>query len=179
MEVVYEKTAAKTPVSFGASARNAAVSPAGGNGTAENPYEIDSLEDLNMISDHAGAHYRLTKDIQINGKINFSVGHTIKKGTDVLLSNVTKNIENEFENQVNNMEYLNKYINNWKEYFNAKDFEGMQKEYYKINEKIKEVAPIEKTIKIARNVQNLHQLIKNNGKNFDLSNEEIALAKLL
>ena len=40
--------------------RNAAVSPAGGNGTAENPYEIDSLEDLNMISDHAGAHYCLT-----------------------------------------------------------------------------------------------------------------------
>ena len=37
--------------------RNAAVSPAGGNGTAENPYEIDSLEDVNMISDHAGAHY--------------------------------------------------------------------------------------------------------------------------
>ena len=114
-----------------------------------------------------------------SGKINFSVGNTIKKGTDVLLSNVTKNIENEFENQVNNMEYLNKYINNWKEYFNAKDFEGMQKEYYKINEKIKDVAPIEKTIKLARNVQNLHQLIKNNGKNFDLSNEEIALAKLL
>lgn len=55
--------------------RNAAVSPAGGNGTAENPYEIDSLEDLNMISDHAGAHYCLTKDIQINGKINFSVNY--------------------------------------------------------------------------------------------------------
>ena len=28
-----------------------------------------------MISDHAGAHYCLTKDIQINGKINFSVNY--------------------------------------------------------------------------------------------------------
>ena len=32
-----------------------------------------------------------------SGKINFSVGNTIKKGTDVLLSNVTKNIENELK----------------------------------------------------------------------------------
>lgn len=114
-----------------------------------------------------------------SGKLNYSVGNTIKSGVNVLLTNVTKNIENEFENQVNNMEYLNKYMNNWKEYFNLKDFDGMQKEYYKINEKLKEIAPIEKSINTARNIQNLHQLIKNNGKNFELSNEELELAKML
>ena len=114
-----------------------------------------------------------------SGKLNYNIGATIKKGTDVILSNVTKNIENEFTNQVNNIEYLNKYINNWKEYFNNKDFEGMQREYNKINERLKEVAPIEKTINSARNIKNLHLLIKNNGNKFDLTEEEIELAKLL
>lgn len=112
-------------------------------------------------------------------KLNYSVGNTIKRGANSLLSSISKNIENEFENQVNNIEYLNKYINNWKNYFNNKDFEGMQREYEKINVKAKEIAPIEKTINDIKNVQNLHKLIKNNGQNFDLSDEEIELAKML
>ena len=85
--------------------RNPSVSPAGGNGTAQNPYEIDSLEDLNMISDHAGAYYRVTRDIQTNGKINLSVsyfggvldgnGHTIsglKKPLMVQNAGTVKNL---------------------------------------------------------------------------------------
>ena len=39
-----------------------------------------------------------------SGKLNYNIGNTITKGTNVLLSNVTKNIESEFENQVNNIE---------------------------------------------------------------------------
>lgn len=114
-----------------------------------------------------------------SGKLNYSVGNTIKKGKNVLLSNITKNIENEFENQVNNIEYLNKYTENWKEYFNNKDFEGMQREYEKIRTKMKEVAPIEQTINNARTVENLHKLIKNNGQNFNLTPEQIELANML
>ena len=38
---------------------------------------------------------------------------------------------------------------------------------------------MENTINSAKNIKNLHQLIKNNGKNFDLSDEELELAKLL
>ena len=85
--------------------RNPSASPAGGNGTAEKPYEIDSLEDLNMISDHAGVYYRLTDDIQTNGKINLSVnyfggvldgnGHTIsglKKPLTVQNAGTIKNL---------------------------------------------------------------------------------------
>ncbi len=85
--------------------RNTSVAPAGGNGTAEDPYEIDSLEDLNMISDHAGAYYRLIADIQTNGKINLSVnyfggvldgnGHTIsglKKPLTVQNAGTIKNL---------------------------------------------------------------------------------------
>ena len=55
----------------------------------------------------------------------------------------------------------------------------MQKEYEKIRTKIKEIAPIENTIKTARNVENLHNLIKNNGQNFNLTEEQLELAKML
>ena len=45
--------------------------------------------------------------------------------------------------------------------------------------KIKEIVPIENTIKTARVVQNLHKLIKNNGQKFDLTEEQLELAKML
>lgn len=114
-----------------------------------------------------------------SGKLNYSIGNTIKKGKNVILNNVTKNIESEFENQVNNIEYLNKYTENWKNYFNNKDFDGMQREYEKIQIRMKDIAPIEKTINAARTIENLHKLIRNNGRNFDLTPDQLELANML
>ena len=47
------------------------MKPAGGNGTSSSPYQIDSLDDLNLIEENQGAYYQLTSDIQIQGRINF------------------------------------------------------------------------------------------------------------
>ena len=112
-------------------------------------------------------------------KIPYSVGNALKNGKNAILNNVTKNIESEFENQVNHIEKINKYTENWKNYFNNKDFTGMEREYQKIRTKMKEIAPIENTIKLAKTVENLHKLIKNNGKDFNLTEEQLELAKLL
>lgn len=114
-----------------------------------------------------------------NGIISNSVGNIIKNGKNALLNNITKNIESEFEKQVNNIEKLQKYTDNWKEYFNNRNFEGMEKEYNKIEDQLTNIAPIEKTIQAARTVENLHMLIRNNGQNFNLTPEEIELAKML
>ena len=114
-----------------------------------------------------------------NGRLSYSLGNTIKKGKNVILSNISKNIENNFENQINNIEKLNKYSENWKQYFNNNDFDGMQREYEKIREKMKEIAPIEKTLNTVNVIENLHKLIKNNGKNFNLTQEEIELVAML
>lgn len=113
------------------------------------------------------------------GKIPYSVGNALKNGKNAILNNVTKNIESEFENQVNHIEKINKYTENWKNYFNNQDFTGMEREYQKIRTKMKEIAPIENTIKLAKTVENLHKLIKNNGKDFNLTEEQLELAKLL
>ena len=55
--------------------RTTSAAPSEGSGTASDPYKIASLDDLNLISDHPGAYYSLTKDIKTNGNINFSVNH--------------------------------------------------------------------------------------------------------
>lgn len=108
-----------------------------------------------------------------------SVCNIIKAGKNTILEQVSKNIEEELTSQIKSIEKLNKYCSNWNEYYGDKDFEGMEKEYKKMKVQIKNIIPIENTIKNTRYIENLHNLIKNNGKNFDISNEEIELAKKL
>lgn len=55
----------------------------------------------------------------------------------------------------------------------------MEREYNKIKEKLKEIMPLEKTINNARAIENLHILIKNNGQDFNLTSEQLELAKML
>ena len=113
------------------------------------------------------------------GLINKGISSVIHQGKNVILDNVSKNIEESFTSQLNNIEKLSKYENNWKEYFEKRDFDGMQKEYDKIQDKLKEIMPLENTIKEARQIENIHNLIKNNGHNFDLTNEQLELSKML
>lgn len=113
------------------------------------------------------------------GLINNTVAKTIIQGKDIILNNVEKNIENEFNKQYEAIEYTNKYINNWKNYFENKDFEGMEKEYNKIERQLKNIAPIEKTINEARTIEVLHNLIKNNGQDFNLTQEQLDLVEKL
>lgn len=113
------------------------------------------------------------------GWIPREVTSMIRQGKNVILDNVSNNIETEFVSQLNSIERLGKYENNWKNYFQEQNFEGMEKEYQKIKDKIKEVIPIEKTIKQAREIENLHLLIKNNGQDFNLTQEQLALAGIL
>ena len=55
----------------------------------------------------------------------------------------------------------------------------MEYQYKKIQENLKKVVPLEDTLIKARKVENLHELIKSKGKDFNLSEEEKELAKML
>ena len=109
------------------------------------------------------------------GKISNEMGSIIKNGKSAILSSVERNIEKTLNDQISNVKLVDKYINNWKEYYNKKDFDGMEREYEKIKLKLKDLAPLENTLNNANYVENLHTLIKNNGKNFNLSEEELEL----
>ena len=113
------------------------------------------------------------------GLISNGVAETIKQGKDVILNNVESNIENTFNKQYENLENMDKYISNWKESFEKQDFNSMEKEYEKLEEQLKEIAPITKTIEEAKTIELLHNLIKNNGQDFNLSQEQLELVEKL
>ncbi len=113
------------------------------------------------------------------GIIDSNISSLIREGKNVILDNVSKNIEMSFTKQLDNIEKLNKYENNWKGYFKSQNFEGMQREYKKIQDRLKELIPLENTLKEARVIENLYTIIKNNGQKFDLTKEQLELAKML
>lgn len=113
------------------------------------------------------------------GLINNNVARTIKQGKNVILNNVENNIETTFNRQYEAIGYADKYIESWKNYFNDKDFNGMEKEYKKLEKQLKNLVPIENTISEARTIELLHNLIKNNGQDFNLTDEQFELVEKL
>lgn len=114
-----------------------------------------------------------------NGIINNKTATIIKKGKNTILNTVNNNIENNLTTQIESVEKIDKYIANWNEHYNNKDFNNMEKQYKKIEKEMKNILPLENVIKKVRILENLHQLIKNKGENFNLSKEELELANKL
>ena len=119
------------------------------------------------------------ENVRKAGLVNNNVAKNIKQGKNIILNNLESNISNTFSNQYKAIENTNKYISNWRNYFENKDFSGMEKEYNKIEKQLKNIAPIESTIKNARTIEVLHNLIKNNGQDFNLTKEQLELAEKL
>lgn len=119
------------------------------------------------------------KKAKENKLIKSSTATLIKKGKNKILNSISDNIENNLDSQVESVEKIDKYITKWNEYYNKQDFTNMQKQYNKIEKELEKITPLESTINKARVVENLHNLIKNNGKNFNLSQEELELANKL
>ena len=139
----------------------------------------DAIKTGGLIDGLSGVLDSVINKTNSSGLINDSVASIISNGKDAILNSVSNKIENEFMQQIDGTEKLAKYESNWKEYFNNRDFEGMEREYGKIKDKLKELMPIENTLKEARVIENLHMLIKNNGQDFNLTKEQLELANLL
>ena len=92
---------------------------------------------------------------------------------------MSNNIKNQLEEQTNAVEKLEKYLNNWKILYNKKDFSGMEKIYNKIEEQSQKIIPLENIINETKQIRAIHNLIKNNGQNFNITKEEERLANNL
>ena len=128
---------------------------------------IDSVSDL--LDD-------VFDKVRDSGKVNNTIMNLVENGKDSILNNVENNIENTLNKQIEGIEDLEDHIADWKEYYNNKDFNSMEKEYKKIKNKLNDLIPIQNTINDANKIEILHNLIKNNNGNFNLSKEEFELA---
>ena len=115
--------------------------------------------------------------VQQKGIIGYQVKNLITKGKDIILNNVTTSLKNEMKFQENSIYEIENYINNFNDFFNNKDFEGMTKEYNKIQDKLEKVIPLENIMREISRTGIVYNLIKNNGNNFNLSEGEIEFIK--
>lgn len=103
----------------------------------------------------------------------------VKNGKDILLKNVSSGIKKEFSSQTKNIENLEKYTNSWRQAYEKENIGEMDKYIKKIKNTLEKIMPLENLISEARKIENIHELIKNNGGNFNLSEEELAVANLI
>lgn len=113
------------------------------------------------------------------GIISKGIASAVKKGKNAILDSIESNIDNTLTDQIKSIEKIDGYIEKWKQYYNEKNFKNMEYQYNKIKKYITNVVPLENTLEQVKIVENLHELIKNNGKNFQLTDEQVELAKML
>lgn len=113
------------------------------------------------------------------GYINNATAKLIKSGKNVILENVENNIKNEIDVQDDLLKKLNENIKEWKVCYENKDFQGMTEQYNEIVSKQDKIIPVENVLNEARKVGNIHNLIKNNGQNFNITEDEQKLAEKL
>lgn len=119
------------------------------------------------------------KSVSKTNSLPQTVIDLLKKGKNVIFNNMTNQVEETFLKQVEATEKLGKYINNWNNYYSKEDLDGMKREYQKIKEELKQLMPIENTIKEARKIENIQKLIQSKNGEFDLTEDEIELINRL
>ena len=149
-------------------------------GNFENINQMQSaIEEGGIIDGISNVLDMALKAIDKNGIINSNILDILSKGKNVILDILQNNIEETFKNQINKKNSLVNNIEGWKEGFKNKDYEKMEKEYINIKKEINNIAPLVDMINQAQTIENLHELIKNNGQNFNLKQEQIELASKL
>lgn len=103
----------------------------------------------------------------------------LEKNKDTIVNKIEQELDKEIKNYVNAFRKNDKYINEWKEFYNSKDFKNMEKIYKKIEKNMKDIVPLEEKIKEVRELENIHLIIKKKGGDFNLTNEELELTKRL
>ena len=149
-------------------------------GNFENINQMQSaIEEGGIIDGISNVLDMALKAIDKNGIINSNILDILSKGKNVILDILQNNIEETFKNQINKKNSLVNNIEGWKEGFKNKDFTKMEKDYINIKKEINNIAPLVDMINQAQTIENLHELIKNNGQNFNLTQEQIELASKL
>lgn len=120
-------------------------------------YAIDKAKDSNIIDQ--------------------SIAKTIKSEKNTIIKNIKSDISENLNNQVKYIEKIDEYNNRWYDAFNNQDLSGMRHSLNFIQKYMENVLPIENTLKEARKIESIHNLVENKG-NFDISIEELELIEV-
>ena len=149
-------------------------------GKFENVNQIQkAVENGGIIDSLSGIFDNALNKINEKGKINENIINVIKEGKNIILDNISANIEDKLKKKNNKLNKFENNINDWKEAFNNQDFNKMEEKMKTIKEGLNQIIPIENIIKEARLIENIHNKIEANNKNFNISELEMEAAKAL
>ena len=142
--------------------------------------EILNTEDIKKVLKNPDTIKLISDTVEIilnNRDIN--IQNKERSNKKIIEKNVENNLNNQLESQINSINKIENYKNEWYKNYENKDFEMMNKEYKNIKKELKNIVPIEKLIKETRKIENLNQLIKSKGGDFNITKEELELANKL
>lgn len=131
---------------------------------------------LDGVSDLLDFSIKFARDKNL---INSTVANMLKQGKNTIIESISDKIEESLTNQLKAVEKLESYCERWSTHYQNQDFQKMETAYKNIEKYLEVVMPFENMINEARKIENVHNLIKNNGKNFSLSEQELKLAEKL
>lgn len=117
----------------------------------------------------------------IEDAFNLSINeiNKLENNKKTISKKVEEQLNKEIKSYISTFEKNDQYISEWEKFYKSKDFKNMDKVYKKIEKNVKNIIPIEEKIKEVRELENLHLRVKMKGGDFNLTNEEIELAKML
>ena len=150
------------------------------SGNFENIYQVKNATDEGGIIDTISDLIDKALDkLEEKGILEKDLSDLIKDSKDKILKTTKDNISNDLDDQIEYTEKLEENIENWKEAYELQDFKAMEKTYKQIEKYLNKTMSTESIYTSSRIIENLHNLIKNNGENFNLTEEELELAEKL
>lgn len=150
------------------------------SGNFENISQVrKATEEGGIIDTISGLLDKAIDKLEEKGILKENFANIIRSAKNGILNTTSSNISSDLDDQLEYTEKLEKNIESWKEAYKAQDFESMEKAYEKIEKYLDKTMSTENIYKDSEVIENLHNLIKNNGENFDLSEEELELAETL
>ena len=138
-------------------------------------YANKNISELNIEKETS----RIISAIKDSYDLSINQVERLEKNKKTISNKVEQEIDKKIKSYVNAFEKNDQYINEWKEFYNSKDFKNMDKIYKKIEKNMNNIIPTEEKIKEVRKLENVHQLIKRKGGDFNLTNEELELTQKL
>ena len=111
-------------------------------GKFENVNQIQkAVENGGIIDSLSGIFDNALNKINEKGKINENIINVIKEGKNIILDNISANIEDKLEQENNKLNKFENNINDWKEAFNNQDFNKMEEKMKTIKEGLNQIIP--------------------------------------
>ncbi len=132
-----------------------------------------------LIDEMSDLFDKALENIKEKDYISTKLNNIIKGGKGIVETRLDENIKSVLNEQNKIIKNIDKCIENWNTYKTENDFEKMDLEYEKIKKQIENIIPLEETMEKLKELEKVHNYIRNNNKNFNILDIELELAKKL